>query len=154
MTTQKTRKISIGAITAIALVGLALTVTTTGLLTATQSVYSTGTVDVTAVNVGVYSDAGCTLSLTSLSWGTISPGNSVTQTVYVKNTGNTPITLTMTTSNWNPTGANGPITVTWNKQDTVLGAGNSIASTLTLSVSSSISGVTDFSVNIIITGTA
>ena len=70
MTTQKTRKISIGAITAIALVGLALTVTTTGLLTATQQVYSTGTVDVTAVNVGVYSGAGCTLSLTSISWGT------------------------------------------------------------------------------------
>ncbi len=147
------RKISTGAIIAIALVGLVLTVTTTGLLTYTQSVYSTGTVDVTAVNVGVYSDAGCTLSLTSISWGTISPGNSVTQTIYVKNTGNTAITLSMATSNWNPTAANGPISVSWNRQSQVLSAGSSIAATLTLNVSSSTSGITTFSVSIVVTGT-
>jgi len=148
------RKISTGTIMAIAIVGLILTVTTAGLLSASQSVYSTGTVDITAVNVGVYSDAGCTLSLTSISWGTISPGNSVTQTIYVKNTGNTPITLSMTTSNWNPVAANGPISISWNRQSQVLSAGSSIAATVTLTVSSSISGVTDFSVNIVITGTA
>ncbi len=148
------RKISTGALIAIALVGLLLAVTTAGVLTVTQSVYSTGTVDVTAVNVGVYSDSGCTLSLTSISWGSTSPGNSVTQTIYVKNTGNTPITLSMATSNWNPTSANGPISVSWNRQSQVLSAGSSIAATLTLSVSSSIDGITDFSVNIVVTGTA
>ena len=71
------QKISTGAIIAIAMVGLILTVTTAGLLSVSQSVSSSGTV--TAVNVGVYSDAACTQTLTSIDWGTISPGSSVTQ---------------------------------------------------------------------------
>jgi hypothetical protein len=145
------RKISTGAIIAIMMVGLILTVTTAGLLSVSQSVSSTGTV--TAINVGVYSDSSCTQALTSIDWGTISPGNSVTKIIYVKNTGNSQITLGMTKTGWNPTSANGPITVTWNKEGTTLSVGQYIAATLTLSVSSSISGITTFSVNIVITGT-
>ncbi|MCW4044355.1 MAG: hypothetical protein NWE94_02410 [Candidatus Bathyarchaeota archaeon] len=133
------------------MVGLILTVTTAGLLSVSQTVSSTGTV--TAVNVGVYSDSQCTQTLTNINWGTISPGNSVTYTIYVKNTGNTPITLSMTKTGWNPANADGPITVTWNKEGTSLSAGQSTAATLTLTVSSGISGITTFSVNIVITGT-
>jgi hypothetical protein len=145
------QKISTGAIIAIAMVGLILTVTTAGLLSVSQSVSSSGTV--TAVNVGVYSDSACQTALTSINWGTIAPGSSVTSTVYVKNTGNTQITLSMTKTGWNPVGADGPITVTWNKESTTLTAGASTAATLTLSVSSGISGITTFSVNIVVTGT-
>jgi hypothetical protein len=145
------RKISTGAILAIVMVGVILTLTTAGLLSVNQTVPSTGTV--TSVNVGVYSDSACTLTLTSIDWGTISPGTSVTRTIYVKNTGNTQITLSMTKTNWNPTGANGPITITWDKESTTLAANAVATATLTLSVSSSISGITAFSVNIVITGT-
>lgn len=145
------RKISTGAIIAITMVGLILTVTTAGLLSVSQTVSSSGTV--TAVNVGVYSDSACTTALTSIDWGTIPPGNSVTRTIYVKNTGNTAITLSMTKTGWNPTTANGPITITWDKEAAALGVGASTAATITLSVSSSISGITSFSVNIVITGT-
>jgi hypothetical protein len=145
------RKISKGAIIAIVAVGLILTATTAGLLSVSQTVSSSGTV--TAVNVGVYSDSACTLTLTSIDWGTISPGNSVTRTIYVKNTGNTQITLSMTTTSWNPSSADGPITLTWDKESSTLTVGESTAATLTLSVSSSISGITTFSVNIVITGT-
>jgi hypothetical protein len=105
-----------------------------------------------AVNVGVFSDSACTVNLTSISWGAVSPGESVDRTVYVKNTGNAPITLSMTTSGWSPAAANGPITISWNKEGTVLNAGQSTAATITLSTSSGISGITDFSVNIIVTG--
>jgi uncharacterized repeat protein (TIGR01451 family) len=145
------QKISTGAILAIVAVGLILTVTTAGLLSVSQSVSSTGTV--TAINVGVYSDAYCTQNLTSIDWGTMAPGDTVTRTIYVKNTGNAQITLNMTKTNWNPTGANGPITVSWNKESTTLNPGVSTAATLTLSVSSSITGITSFSVNIVVTGT-
>jgi len=51
---------------------------------------------VVAVNVGVYSDADCTLNLASIDWGSVYPGGSVPKTIYVKNTGNAPITLSMT----------------------------------------------------------
>jgi hypothetical protein len=145
------QKISTGAIIAIVMVGIVLTVTTAGLISVSQSVSSSGSV--TAINVGVYSDSSCTQNLTTIDWGTVAPGNSVTKTVYVKNTGNSDITLSMTKNGWNPTSANGPITVTWNKEGTTLSAGASAAAIITLSVSSSISGITTFSVNIVITGT-
>ena len=145
------RKISTGAIIAIMMVGLILTVTTAGLLTVSQTMSSSGTV--TAVNVGVYSDSACTQSLTSINWGTISPGSSVTKIVYVKNTGNTQISLSMTKTSWSPSNANGPITITWDREGTSLSANQVITATLTLGVSSSISGITTFSVNIVIAGT-
>ena len=50
---------------------------------------------VVAVNVGIYSDAACTLNLTSIDWGNVYPGGSVSRTIYVKNTGNVPMTLSM-----------------------------------------------------------
>jgi hypothetical protein len=145
------RKVSTGAILAIVAVGLVLAVTTAGLLSVSQTVPSSGTV--TAVNVGVYSDSGCQTALTSIDRGTTAPGGSATRTIYVKNTGNTQITLNMTTNSWNPAGANGPISLSWNRESTVLSAGSSTSATLTLTVSSSISGITTFSVNIVITGT-
>ena len=145
------KKLSTGAIIAIAIAGMLLTLTTAGLVSVNQSVSSSGTV--TTINVGVYSNSACTQTLTSIDWGTISPGNTTTKTIYVKNTGNTQITLSMTTNGWSPTSANGPLTLTWNQEGTTLSAGLSTAATLTLSVSSSISGITTFSVNIVITGT-
>jgi hypothetical protein len=144
-------RISTGAVIGIAVLGIALTLTTAGLLSVTQLVSSSGTI--TTVNVGVYSDSACTKPLTSIDWGAISPGGSVTRTIYVKNTGSVQITLSMTKTNWNPTSANGPITITWNKEGTTLTANAVATATLTLSVSSSISGITTFSVNIVIAGT-
>ena len=48
---------------------------------------------VVAVNVGVYSDAGCTLNLTSIDWGSVYPGGSVPRIIHVKNTDNAPINI-------------------------------------------------------------
>jgi len=142
------QKISIGVIIALAATAIFLSLVTAGLI-ATQTVPSNGTV--TAVNVGVYSDSQCTQNLTSISWGSIYPGNSTTKTIYVKNTGTLPVTLTMATGSWVPTNASSLITLTWNRQNTVLNAGQSIDATLTLSVASSTGSLTDFSFNIIIT---
>ena len=105
-----------------------------------------------AVNVGVYSDAGCTVNLTSIDWGSVYPGESVSRTFYVKNTGNTQITLSMATSSWNPSIAEGQLTVSWNKENVSLSASESTAATLTLAVSPSVHDVSSFSVNVVITG--
>jgi hypothetical protein len=148
---MSTPKLSTGALIAIIATAVFLTVTTAGLLSVNQNIPSSGTV--TAVNVGVYSNSACTQNLTSINWGTVSPGDSVTRTIYVKNTGNSQVTLSMTKTNWNPTSANGPITVTWNRESTTLVADQVTTATLTLSVSESVSGITDFSVEIVITGT-
>ena len=148
---METRKISVGALIAIVATGLFLTLLTSGLLMSSQTVQSGGTVS--SVNVGVYSDSGCTQNCTTLDWGAITPGNSVTRTVYVKNTGTLPLTLSMTTGNWVPSNANTYLTLTWNQGGAVLAAGNSVTAILTLTASSSAGNLTSFSFNIIITGT-
>ena len=144
-------KLSTGALIAIAATAIFLTVTTAGLLSINQSVSSSGVIS--SVDLGVYQEWGCTNNLTSVAWGTLSPGDTATRTIYVKNIGTAPITLTMTTTDWNPTNANGPITLTWDRENTILDAGSVIAATLTLSVSPSISGITTFNMNVVITGT-
>ena len=107
---------------------------------------------VIGVNVGVFADSECIQNLTAISWGSVYPGESVTRIAYVKNIGNTPITLNMTTTGWNPPGANGPISIIWDKEGIILSPGQVVTAVLMLSTSPNISGIADFSVNIIITG--
>ncbi|MEM2147134.1 MAG: hypothetical protein QXJ94_00820 [Candidatus Bathyarchaeia archaeon] len=146
-----TTKLGSSAILAIVTAGILLTVAASGLLTVNKTIPATGSI--TTINVEVYSDSGCTQVLTQIDWGTVSPGSTVTKTIYIKNTGNAQMTLSMTTSNWNPNSANGPITITWNKEGATLAGGQSTTATITLTVASSISNITNFSVNIVITGT-
>ena len=143
------RRATIGTVVAIAVMGLM--VSALGALVATRTISNSGSV--TAVGVGVYSDSGCTTALSAISWGTVNPGDVKTYTIYVKNTGNVPVTLNMTVSGWSPSSASSYIKLTWNQEKSVLTAGQVVSAVLTLSVSSSISNVTSFSFNIIITGT-
>lgn len=145
------QKLGIGTIIALVAVGILLTVTTLGLLSANQTVPFSGTI--TTVNVGVYSDSGCTQNLTSLNIGTVPPGGTANQTVYIKNTGTVPEILSMTISSWNPPSANSSLNLSWNLENSVLNAGQSIQATLTLTVASSTGNLTNFSCNITFTGT-
>jgi hypothetical protein len=139
------------AIIALTITALALTLTTAAILSNNQTVPLSGTIN--AVNLGVYSDSACTQTVTSLAVGTLNPGGTATQTVYVKNTGNIAETLTMTTSNWTPSGAGSSLTLTWNRQSTVLAAGASIQATLTLTAASNTGTITTFSCDVTLTGT-
>jgi hypothetical protein len=105
------------------------------------------------VGVEVYTDASLTSKMTLVSWGTLSPGTQSSFIVYVRNEGNTLIMLSQYVSNWNPSNAATYLTLTWNYAGQTLGAGQGMQLTLTLSVSSSISGITDFNFDITIVGT-
>ena len=143
------QKATIGTIVFVAVVGLMMSAL--GALVATRTISILG--NVTAVGVGVYSDSGCTAALSTIGWGELNPGDSKTYMVYMRNEGSVPITLSMALGNWNPTLASSHITLTWNREDYVLPAGQVIEAVLTLTVSSSINGVTSFSFDITITGT-
>lgn len=106
-----------------------------------------------AIGVGVYLDAGMTNRATTVDWGMIEPGTQKTATVYVRNEGNSPLTLTLSTSNWSPSTASSYLTVTWNYNGQAINAGASVGVVLTLTVSPSITGVGNFNFNIVITGT-
>jgi hypothetical protein len=147
----KLTKIPSIAIIALTITALALTLTTAAILSNNQTIPLNGTI--TAVNLSVYSDSACTQPVTSLNVGTLSPGGTATQTVYIKNTGNIPETLTMTTSNWTPTGASSSLTLTWNRQNTVLNAGASTQATLTLTAAANTGTLTTFSCDVTLTGT-
>jgi len=148
------RKLSIAtAVVALVIIGIALALTTFAVITTSQTVSSTGAVS-TSANLGLYSDSACTIPLSSINWGTLTAGGTSIQTIYVKNIGSgLSLTLDMTTSSWSPASANGPITITWNQEGIILEPGQSIAATLTLTVSSSISDITSFGVQINIGGT-
>jgi hypothetical protein len=142
-------KLSTGLIIALAATGLFLSLVTAGII-ATQNIASNGTI--TTVNVGVFSNEDCDQNCTAISWGTLYPGNSTSRTIYVKNTGTTPITLSMTTDNWQPTDASQYLTVTWTPQDDTLNPGESTSATLTLTADQDTGDITAFNFNIIITG--
>jgi hypothetical protein len=139
--------------------GLILTYSTAGLIsfqnsnsTVNRQLPSSG--NIAAINVGLYTNSACTQKLESIEWGDVAPGESVSKVIYLKNTGTTEILLSMTTNNWNPSTANGPLTITWNREGTLLEQGEVTSATLTLRTLEDIAGITTFSVSILIIGTA
>jgi hypothetical protein len=106
-----------------------------------------------AINVEVYWDITGTQNVTSIDWGVPAPGDVVNKTVYVKNTGNNPMNISMSTSNWAPVGASTDLSLIWDQEGVAVASGGTVQAILSLDVSPGISGISDFSFNIVIEGT-
>jgi|YelNatPaOPRAMG01_1025707.scaffolds.fasta_scaffold05274_11 hypothetical protein len=143
------QKVTLSAVLAIAVAGMVATAV--GALVVTRTISNVGNVQ--AVGLSVYWESSCTNVVSSIDWGALTPGSNNPKTIYIKNEGNVPVTLSMTTGNWNPSTASNYISLAWNRESTVLAAGSVVSAVLTLTVSSSISGITSFSFDITITGT-
>ena len=134
-------------------ISVALSLTTYATLSLNKSLLSGGSVKVTP-GLGVYADSACTIPLTSISWGNVTPGTSVTQTMYVENTGKgASLSLSLSTSNWSPPNANGPIAISWNQEGTRLSPGQSISVAITATILQTIVDISNFNVQIVVTGT-
>ncbi len=105
-----------------------------------------------AIGVGVYWDAGLTNRTTAINWGILEAGSQRSVVLYVRNEGNAAITLTISTANWNPSTTSTSITLTWNYNGQPINAGATLQVALTLNVSASIKGVTNFSFDTIVVG--
>jgi hypothetical protein len=137
----------------ITIIAIATTATTFAVLSSSQNLSSSGSV-ITSANVSVYSDSACQTNLTTINWGNLSAGANVQRTIYVKNTGTgCSLSLSMTNSNWIPSTASGNMTLTWNQEGKRLNPDQSVAALITLAVSPTIVDITNFSVQISITGT-
>jgi len=143
------QKVTVGTVLAVAVMGMV--VSALGVLVATRMISNYG--NVSAVGVGVYWDSSCTNMVLSIDWGALEPGASVDKTIYIKNEGSLTVLLGMTTDNWDPASALSYISLSWNRENYELNSGSIIQAVLTLSVSSSVSEITNFSFDIIITGT-
>jgi hypothetical protein len=106
------------------------------------------------VGVGVYWNSACTNQTSSINWGMLDPGTSETMTIYIRNEGNTRITLSDTTQNWNPSAASSYVTMNWDYSGQTLNPNQVLTVSLTLSVSSTISNITNFTFDITITASA
>jgi hypothetical protein len=138
-------------VAAIAITGVLLTIAVLAVLSDSTTVPINGTIN--TVNVEAYSDSDCTEAVTTLNMGNVSPGSSVSQTIYIKNSGTVPVTLTMDTSGWSPAGAGSYLTLSWDRQNDELAAGASVSATLTLTAESDTGSLTAFSCSATITGT-
>jgi len=148
----KLNKTSLTVITALVATGFLLTTTTIGLLSVTEEVAMEGTI--TTLNVDLFLDSQGTQNCTAMSWGGVYAGESSSKTMYVKNTGDVPVTLSMIITNWNPDSADDHISMTWNRENTTLDPEEIIQATLTLTISEDSNGISNFSYKMLITGIA
>ena len=118
-----------------------------------KTLSSAGTIQIqTTAGIGVYSNSQCSTQLTTVSWGTLQPGENQNAICYIKNEGNTPITLSLQASNWSPTSASNYLALNWNYNNQPITPNQVVQVTLTLSVASNIAGITNFGFDITIIG--
>jgi hypothetical protein len=99
-------------------------------------------------SIDLYWDQACTNVVQSINWGTLAGGQATNVTVFVRNEGADNTILSLDISGWSPLEAANYLTVEWNYSGTPIPSGQTIPIMLMLSVDDSISGVTDFGVNV------
>ena len=109
-----------------------------------------GTGRIKTVGVKAFADPAGTKEISGIDWGEISPGGYAYRTIYLKSTSTTTINLTLSTEAWTPSNASDFLTLSWDYDGRDLNPGEIIAVTLALSVDNAITGITDFSFDIII----
>jgi len=124
---------------------------TSGILFDSTTITNQGNVN--SIGVGVYWEDSCLNEVTSINWGYVEPGSDANVTIYIKNDGNVPMTLNMTTGAWDPSSASTYITFSWNCEGSQVNGGAVLEATLFLSVSSNATGMSSFTFEITITGT-
>ena len=111
---------------------------------------SMGTVK--AVGVGVYWDSACSGRVSVLDWGLVEPGSVENVTVFIRNEGNAVVSLSLNTTNWNPSNASDFIALGWDYGRQAVDPNEVVQVALFLSVSSRVEGITTFSFDVLIVG--
>ena len=147
---ERKEQVVIGAAAALVVYTLVLTLVGPYASAAIRNFKVSNTGSVSTIGVGVYWDQACTNPVSSIDWGVQDPGATVDRTVFIRNEGNMDSSISMTTSNWNPSNASDYITLSWDYGGQTLSVNQVVQVKFTLSVSNSISGITNFSVDITI----
>lgn len=103
---------------------------------------------VKGIGVGIYWDSACANATSSINWGILEPSSNKTVTVYVRNEGNAVVTLSKTTQNWIPSNTSNSMSLNWNYVNQTLTVNQVLQINLTLVVSPTITGITNFSFDI------
>ena len=104
------------------------------------------------IGVGIYRNSYCVESVSVVDWGALTPGHSNSRTFHIRNEGNSDVTLSLLTTNWNPSVAGNYLTLDWNYAGQSISPNEVVSVTFTLSVSQNINGIETFSFDIDIIG--
>lgn len=118
----------------------------------TVTITSSGIMLVGDVEFEIYWDVTGTSEVTMVEWGALMPGDVATVEFWVKNEGNSNLYCDTGTDEWMPSGSDQYFDLTWDFGDTPVGSGRSRKVTMELHVHSDITGVDEFTFNIIIYG--
>ena len=88
--------------------------------------------------------------ITYIDWGTLTPNSTKDFHAFAVNNGTIPITLTLTTENWNPSEAQNYMSLTWNYTGNIINPGESHPIVFTLTVYSNVTGISSFSFDMVI----
>ena len=153
---MKTKKTALIPLIALVFTAVTLTAITAGVLITQQNASNRGNVGgkiTSTIDIGVYNDSDATINCTTIDWGNLNSGDTATKTVYIKNACNVSEILSMTAINWTPPTAIQCIYLTWDKEGAILEAGKVVPATITLKIESDTGDLSDFSFNLVISGT-
>lgn len=105
-----------------------------------------------SIGIGIYEDSNLVNRVDSIDWGIMERGSQKSFTLYLRNEGNFPATLSILSSNWNPSTASSYVDLSWNYNGQTINAGGYIQTTLTLSISPNAIGINNFGFDITIIG--
>ena len=98
--------------------------------------------------IGVYWDQTCTQKISSITWGTLSPGQVRSVVVYIRNEGVNITYLDITEANWIPANAGQYFSFKWDCAIAKLLSTKIVKITATLAVSPNIHGINTFSFDV------
>lgn len=105
------------------------------------------------IDIGAFADPQATVNVTNIDWGKPTPGSNATALVYIKNTGNSPMNVTYSVDNWAPTNAQNYMRISWDRTNQFnLTESQVVPITFTLQLHSNCTGITIFSMRIIVKG--
>ena len=135
----------------LALAALALSVAGAFAILRTQKTLG-GMGTIKSIGVNVYWDQQCTNVTDSLNFGEMEPDSSKNFTLHLRNEGNIPLTLSMTSENWNPSNATSYMLLTWNREGEQVSPDEVLEFVVALSVFQNVTGINSFSLDIVIAG--
>lgn len=154
---MKIKKTALIPLIALVFIAVKLSAVTAGVLIAQQNIPNSGNVGgniTSTIDIRVYNDPGATIICKAIDWGNLNSGDTATKTIYIKNMGNISETLSMTATNWTPSTATQSLYLTWNQEGAVLATGEVVPATIILKIASDTGDISDFSFNMVISGTA
>ena len=105
------------------------------------------------VGIETYWDSRCTERVSSIEWGSLEPGTDKTVTLFIKNKGKTPVTLSYYSSNWNPSEIMNYLSLMWDYTGQSIEFKEIVQVTFTLHISENVEPTENFSFDITITCT-